>query len=62
MCAFAKSIAPSLACPQLGYFSRDDLPEPMGLGVRTRIIDALDGVTEMFRVIPEAAAVTIEGR
>ncbi len=39
---------------EIGYFGRDDLPEPMGLGVRTRIIDALDGITGIVRVIPES--------
>ena len=38
---------------QIGYFGRDDLPEPMGLVARTRIIDALDGITGIVRVIPE---------
>ena len=38
----------------IGYFGRDDLPEPMGLGARTRIIDALDGITGIVRVIPES--------
>ena len=37
---------------QLGYFGRDELPEPMGLGARTRIIDALDGITGIVRLIP----------
>jgi hypothetical protein len=41
---------------QIGYFGRNDLPEPMGLGARTRIIDALDGVKGIVRVIPETAA------
>jgi 8-oxo-dGTP diphosphatase len=41
---------------QMGYFGRDDLPEPMGLVVRTRIIDALDGVRGIVRVIPDTAA------
>jgi ADP-ribose pyrophosphatase YjhB (NUDIX family) len=41
---------------QMGYFGRDDLPEPMGLVARTRIIDALDGVTRIVRVMPETAA------
>jgi 8-oxo-dGTP diphosphatase len=36
---------------QMGYFGRDDLPEPMGLVARTRIIDALDGITGIVRVI-----------
>jgi 8-oxo-dGTP diphosphatase len=39
---------------EIGYFGRDDLPEPMGLGARTRIVDALDGVTGIVRVIPES--------
>jgi 8-oxo-dGTP diphosphatase len=38
---------------QIGYFGRDDLPEPMGLVARTRIIDALDGITGIVRVIPK---------
>jgi 8-oxo-dGTP diphosphatase len=38
---------------QIGYFGRDDLPEPMGLVARTRIIDALDGMTGIVRVISE---------
>ena len=37
----------------LGYFRRDELPEPMSFGVRTRIIDALNGVTGIVRIIPE---------
>ena len=37
----------------LGYFGRDELPEPMGLGARTRIIDALDGGSGIVRIIPE---------
>jgi 8-oxo-dGTP diphosphatase len=41
---------------QMGYFGRDNLPDPMGLVARTRIIDALDGITGIVRVIPETAA------
>jgi 8-oxo-dGTP diphosphatase len=41
---------------QMGYFGRDDLPEPMGLLARTRIIDALNGMTGIMRVIAETAA------
>lgn len=41
---------------ELGYFGRADLPSPMRLGVRTRIIDALDGVNGVVRVIPDDAA------
>jgi ADP-ribose pyrophosphatase YjhB (NUDIX family) len=44
---------PSDEIAQIGYFGRDDLPEPMGLVARTRIIDALDGITGIVRVIPE---------
>jgi 8-oxo-dGTP diphosphatase len=39
---------------EMGYFARDELPEPMGLGARTRIIDAFDGTTGIVRVIPES--------
>jgi ADP-ribose pyrophosphatase YjhB (NUDIX family) len=35
----------------MGYFGRDELPQPMGLVARTRIIDALDGVTGIFRTM-----------
>ena len=41
---------------QMGYFSRDDLPEPMGLVARTRVIDALDDVTGIVHVMHETAA------
>jgi ADP-ribose pyrophosphatase YjhB (NUDIX family) len=41
---------------QMGYFGRDELPEPMDLGVRTRIIDALDCATGIVRVISERHA------
>jgi len=40
---------------QMGYFGRGNLPEPMGLGARTRIIDALDAIKGIMRVIPETA-------
>jgi len=39
---------------EMGYFGRDELPEPMGLGARTRIVDAFDGITGIVRVIPES--------
>ena len=39
---------------EMGYFAREELPEPMGLGARTRILDALDGITGVVRVIPES--------
>ena len=38
---------------EMSYFGRDELPEPMGLGARTRIIDAFDGINGIVRVIPE---------
>jgi 8-oxo-dGTP diphosphatase len=41
---------------QIGYFGRDDLPEPMGLVARIRIIDVLDGVTGVVRIIPRPGA------
>jgi 8-oxo-dGTP diphosphatase len=47
---------PNEEIAQLGYFDRANLPEPMGLGPRTRIIDALDGITGIVRVIPKEAA------
>jgi 8-oxo-dGTP diphosphatase len=40
----------------MGYFRRSELPEPMGLGVRTRIIDALDGTAGIVRIIPVTSA------
>jgi 8-oxo-dGTP diphosphatase len=44
---------PSDEISDIGYFGRDELPEPTGLGPRTRIIDAFDGITGIVRVIPE---------
>jgi 8-oxo-dGTP diphosphatase len=44
---------PSAEISKIGYFGRDELPEPMGLGARTRILDALDGAVGVVRVIPE---------
>jgi 8-oxo-dGTP diphosphatase len=41
---------------QIGYFGRNELPQPMGFVARTRIIDALDGIRGVVRVIPEAVA------
>jgi 8-oxo-dGTP diphosphatase len=38
---------------EMGYFGRDELPGPMGLGARTRIIDAFDGINGIVRIIPE---------
>jgi 8-oxo-dGTP diphosphatase len=47
---------PNNEIAQIGYFGRDDLPESMGLVARTRIIDALDGIKGIVRVMPETAA------
>lgn len=44
---------PNAEISEIGYFGRDELPEPMGLGARTRIIDAFDGITGIVRIIPE---------
>jgi 8-oxo-dGTP diphosphatase len=44
---------PSDEISEMGYFGRDELPEPMGLGARTRIVDAFDGIAGILRVIPE---------
>jgi ADP-ribose pyrophosphatase YjhB (NUDIX family) len=41
---------------EMGYFRRGELPQPMGLGVRTRIIDALDGAAGIVRIIPVTPA------
>ena len=43
--------APNDEISQMGYFGRSELPEPMGLVARTRIIDALDGIHGVVRVI-----------
>jgi ADP-ribose pyrophosphatase YjhB (NUDIX family) len=40
---------------QMGYFGRNELPEPMGFVARTRIIDALDGTKGIVRVIARTA-------
>jgi 8-oxo-dGTP diphosphatase len=40
---------------QMGYFGRDDLPQPMGFVARTRIIDAFEGVKGIVRIIPDMA-------
>ena len=44
---------PNEEITRMGWFDRSDLPEPMGLGARTRIIDALEGITGVVRLIPE---------
>jgi len=38
----------------LGYFGRNELPEPMSPGVRTRIIDALAGASDSGSARPVA--------
>ena len=44
----------------MDYFRRYELPQPTGLGARTRIIDALDGVTAVVRIIPRPGASVYE--
>jgi 8-oxo-dGTP diphosphatase len=44
---------PNNEIAQIGYFGRDELPEPMGFVARTRIIDALDGAKGVVRVIAQ---------
>ncbi len=46
---------PNEEISEMDYFGRNELPEPMGLGARTRIIDALDGITGIVRIIPGMA-------
>ena len=38
-------LQPNDEISHMGYFGRNWLPQPMGLGARTRIIEALEGVT-----------------
>jgi hypothetical protein len=45
---------PNEEISEMGYFGRNELPQPMSLGARTRIIDALDGITGIVRIIPES--------
>ena len=45
---------PNAEISHIAYFGRDDLPEPMSLGARTRILDALDGAVGVVRIIPES--------
>jgi len=42
---------PNEEIAEIGYFGRNELPEPMGFVARTRIIDALDGAKGIVRVI-----------
>ena len=39
---------------ELGYFGRDELPEPMSVAARARVQDAFEGSRGIFRVIGEA--------
>jgi len=41
---------------ELAYFSAAELPEPMSSAARARIVDALEGQSDVFRVITEASA------
>jgi hypothetical protein len=44
----------------MDYFGPYELPQAMGLGARTRIIDALEGVTAVVRIIPRPGASVYE--
>jgi hypothetical protein len=44
----------------MDYFGRYELPQPMGLGARTRLIDALDGVTGVVHIILHPGASVYE--
>jgi 8-oxo-dGTP diphosphatase len=44
---------PNAEISHIGYFGRDQLPEPMGVGARTRILDAFDGSVGVVRIIRE---------
>ena len=39
---------------ELGYFGRDELPEPMSSAARSRVLDAFEGRDGIFRVIDSA--------
>jgi 8-oxo-dGTP diphosphatase len=39
---------------EMGFFGRDELPEPMSTAARIRIMDSLGGVTGVVRVTPAA--------
>jgi 8-oxo-dGTP diphosphatase len=47
------SWVPNDEISHLGYFGRDEIPEPMGVGARTRIVDAFDGISGVVRIISE---------
>jgi ADP-ribose pyrophosphatase YjhB (NUDIX family) len=36
---------------ELGYFGREELPEPMSVAARTRMLDAFEGGRSTFRVV-----------
>jgi ADP-ribose pyrophosphatase YjhB (NUDIX family) len=36
---------------ELGYFGREELPEPMSVAARTRVLDAFEGGRSTFRVV-----------
>ena len=40
---------------ELGYFGRDELPEPMSVAARARVIDAFEGGSGVFRVVDSTA-------
>jgi 8-oxo-dGTP pyrophosphatase MutT (NUDIX family) len=40
---------------ELGYFALDELPEPMSDAARARIVDALEGRTDVLRVVGAAS-------
>jgi ADP-ribose pyrophosphatase YjhB (NUDIX family) len=43
--------SPNAEIAELGYFGRDELPEPMSVAARTRVLDAFDGSDSIFRVV-----------
>ena len=46
--------APNDEIAELGYFGRDELPEPMSVAARTRVLDAFEGRGGVFRVVDTA--------
>ena len=47
--------APNDEIAELGYFGRDELPEPMSVAARTRVLDAFEGSRGVFRVVDSTA-------
>jgi 8-oxo-dGTP diphosphatase len=47
--------APNDEIAELGYFGRDELPEPMSIAARTRVLDAFEGSGGIFRVVDTTA-------